>query len=569
MNIQNHETRNQPVRLSENADRNYVLIAFYLVIPVVLLFYALGSFRTFGSHEVFAAVPAQEMVHSGDWTVPRYAGIPRLKKPPLGYWVIAATASLTGMEVNELTSRIPAALAAILLACLIGYWGYKWYGKRAGYAAGFIQATSVYVIIFGRKAEVDMILCLLTTSALFLVAESETTESRKSRFIRWSCIYAILSLAWLAKFHYGLAIVMGPTVIYLFIQKRFRDFFCLLNPIGLLLLAAAALIWPYMVVQQLPHAHEIWLDETVGRALGTKGEDPIWYYLPYLCWMPLPWSLFVLQGAFQSFQEAWRNRNPRERFLWVWFFTVLVIVSVQPVKHGHYLMGCLPAFSLFAARPVVRILDLFKRETPLLRSWQTIASAICFVLAGVSVALLIPVSWPMLEAPAMILGVITAVGGMAVTLLLSSGRPIRGLYVWMSCMLAGFIVAYGWIMPVRDHRAQTALYAREVRNSLPEGELVHSYELGKDSILYYLDTPVNRIETSESLKEHLESQDEIMLVAHRYSLYELKKLGSIRHLHSFQVNRKYAFPKDTDWVFIELKKPGSVQISQNEEESVQ
>ncbi len=44
-----------------------------------------------------------------------------------------------------------------------------------------VHMTSVYFISFSRKAEVDMLLCLLTTAALFLVANGAKDESRKSK----------------------------------------------------------------------------------------------------------------------------------------------------------------------------------------------------------------------------------------------------------------------------------------------------------------------------------------------------------------------------------------------------
>ena len=83
---------------------------------------------------------------------------------------------------------MPAAIAAILLVLLIGRWAGKWYGKTAGLAAALAQTTSIYVIIFSRKAEVDMLLCLLTTTALFLFAGSIEQESPRKTFWRWAGI---------------------------------------------------------------------------------------------------------------------------------------------------------------------------------------------------------------------------------------------------------------------------------------------------------------------------------------------------------------------------------------------
>ena len=58
------------------------LVAWSVLIVVVLTVYlsCLGSYGTLGTHEVVAAVPGREMLHSGDWIVPRYGDVPRIRK---------------------------------------------------------------------------------------------------------------------------------------------------------------------------------------------------------------------------------------------------------------------------------------------------------------------------------------------------------------------------------------------------------------------------------------------------------------------------------------------------------
>jgi 4-amino-4-deoxy-L-arabinose transferase-like glycosyltransferase len=50
-------------------------------------------------------------------------------------------------------------------------WAKRWYGPRVGIAAVFVQLTSLWFMVFARKAEIDMLLCLFTTLALFLIAD--------------------------------------------------------------------------------------------------------------------------------------------------------------------------------------------------------------------------------------------------------------------------------------------------------------------------------------------------------------------------------------------------------------
>jgi 4-amino-4-deoxy-L-arabinose transferase-like glycosyltransferase len=221
------------------------------------------------------------MLATGDWLVPTFGGLPRLEKPPLPYWAIAATGFLFG-EVNEWTARLPAACAALGLALLAGCWASRWYGPVAGYATALVQVTSLYAITFGRKAEVDMLLWLCMTAALFLVVHQPPAEPRVRAFLRWFGVYALLAVAWLAKFHYGPVLVLAPVIAAAILERRWTVFRQLANPAGLSIFAAAVLIWPWLVVERVPAAWEVWRHETLGRALGELGSQPVWYYLPHV-----------------------------------------------------------------------------------------------------------------------------------------------------------------------------------------------------------------------------------------------------------------------------------------------
>ena len=123
----------QPALINEPLSRRRLclMIVLFAVVAGTVLFYELGNFKTLGSHEVFAVVPAREMAESGNWVVPRFGGIPRLRKPPLVYWVLASTERIFG-ELNEWNVRLPAALSALALSVLMGFWAGRWYGKTAG-----------------------------------------------------------------------------------------------------------------------------------------------------------------------------------------------------------------------------------------------------------------------------------------------------------------------------------------------------------------------------------------------------------------------------------------------------
>ncbi|HUG20724.1 MAG TPA: glycosyltransferase family 39 protein, partial [Planctomycetaceae bacterium] len=336
-----------PDRPVATASLSRTSVVLMIAISAVCLFFGLSGYKTLASHEVFTAVGAREMIATGDYIVPHQAGLPRLKKPPLGYWVIVAVAKLTG-QVDEFSSRLPAAIAAGLLCLLMGVWASRWYGRNAGIFAAFAQATTAFVILYSRKSEVDMCLTLFNTAAMFLIVFQPAGQSWKAGFVRWLGIFALLGLSTMSKFHYGPAMVLVPCALFWAVQRRWGEFKHTINPVGWLLWLGPIGVWIGLVLARIPNAVEIWQLETIGRAVGELSSwRPIWFFLGPILWMTLPWTLLWLWEVPRSWRAAVREGNANERFVWCWLLAQLAIVSLQPDKHPQYILSALPLFALW------------------------------------------------------------------------------------------------------------------------------------------------------------------------------------------------------------------------------
>ena len=62
------------------------------------------------------AATSRTMLRSGDWITPRLDGVRYLDKPPMIYWVVAASFAVFG--AYDWAARIPMALCAVLLCWL-------------------------------------------------------------------------------------------------------------------------------------------------------------------------------------------------------------------------------------------------------------------------------------------------------------------------------------------------------------------------------------------------------------------------------------------------------------------
>ena len=169
----------------------------------------------------YAAIPA-EMLADGDWVVPRIAGMRYFEKPVGGYWLVAISTSMFGD--NPFAQRLPAAIAAIFSAALVGWFVLVGTSRRdlAWLAAG-VQLTTMGIVIVGTANILDAPFAGLVTASI--VAYFVALESKGPRR------YTLLALAGLAcggafsSRDAGVRFAGVGWGVYLAFSRRFRDLF--------------------------------------------------------------------------------------------------------------------------------------------------------------------------------------------------------------------------------------------------------------------------------------------------------------------------------------------------------
>src|SRR5262250_2905060 len=91
---------------------------------------------------------ARNMLTSGDWVTPRLDGVAYLEKPPLIYWLIAASYKVFG--VHDWAARIPVVLSALALCWVTTAFGVWAFGRRAGFYSGLCMASCIGLFLFTR-----------------------------------------------------------------------------------------------------------------------------------------------------------------------------------------------------------------------------------------------------------------------------------------------------------------------------------------------------------------------------------------------------------------------------------
>src|SRR5262249_5279350 len=139
----------------------------WFLLAVSLFFVGQGAIGFIGPDEPRYADVARGMLESGDYITPHLFGKPWFEKPPLYYWLAAASFRL---GINELDARLPSALAGLGFLSLWFMFSRGLFRTRAAALSVVLLAGTVGWIGFAHAAVMDMLFTALLDAALAFLA---------------------------------------------------------------------------------------------------------------------------------------------------------------------------------------------------------------------------------------------------------------------------------------------------------------------------------------------------------------------------------------------------------------
>lgn len=293
------------------------------------------------TNEAMYAAPPIRMLEAGDYLVPRYENRDFLEKPPLAWWIIAASYRVLG--ISPFAERLPAVAASLATVVLVGVWVSRRSGRQAGLAAALVLMFTLQFAVYARTFAADAFLTLATVLAAAALDDACRREGSDSR--RGLVAGAALALAFGFKGLVGLVLPAGAVGVGLLLDR--------LRPARLFRRAAwacAALFallapWHWAMTQRL--GTEFWRvfywDNQFLRGATNlymvSPRGPL-FYLGVLAWSAFPWSLLVLASLSR------RRTSSLPHGLLVFG---LVFWSCLVMKREVYLMPLFPAVAVLVA----------------------------------------------------------------------------------------------------------------------------------------------------------------------------------------------------------------------------
>lgn len=340
--------------------RDLLILAVVLGIPFLQY---LGGIPLIDPDEGRYAEIPREMLERGDMITPMLNYVKYFEKPPLLYWINAASLKLFGL--NEFAARLPSALCGLLTTLATYVVARRLYGRRTALLSAVILATSIGFVLQSRIILTDMLLTFCLTGALGAFIIAAQREGKRSQELPWLLFYLFCALATLTKGLIGIVFPGGIVFWYLLLSKRWLLMREMHLVSGTLLFLAVAAPWFVLVSLRNPEfARFFFIHEHFERFTSTvHGRyQPVWFFIPVLLATMLPWSCFIPSAV----ARAWRNRHHEEGkgglFLVVWTAVIFLFFSKSHSKLIPYILPIFPPLAILIASRFDAFLEGHGRE---------------------------------------------------------------------------------------------------------------------------------------------------------------------------------------------------------------
>lgn len=364
--------------------RQYLLL---ILIALLLLVSGINTYSLRGSTEPREAGVAAEMLQDGDYVVPRLNGEKFLEKPPLSYWLQAASLRVFGYE--PFAVRAPSILAGVLCVCLMFFAVERLLNSRElAWLAALLLLTMASFWMNARIAGQDVLLTLGVAITLFGFYFAHSCSLQKSAAQKyWWLLYALgVFVATFTKGVIGAAIPGFVIVVFLCVDAqvfqrgwRIGDW---LRPMLFAMVGVVPLaLWLFALYQQQGFGDVstlLWAN-SFERFSGdyTRGahSEPFYYYLKKLPETFAPWNLLLFAALWQMRKQIVRERNLA--FFCCWLLAPYLLLSLSAGKRPTYLLMIYPAAAVLIALFMQGVLAQPLRA----RAWRRCVAAALALLA--------------------------------------------------------------------------------------------------------------------------------------------------------------------------------------------
>jgi 4-amino-4-deoxy-L-arabinose transferase-like glycosyltransferase len=336
------------------------------------------------------AVVAREMLERHDYVVLHMNGVPYLVRPPLHFWMIAASYTLFGQ--TEFATRLPLALTVVALLLLVFEFGRRFFNLRVGLYGVLILASSPGLFIFTRTVNQEAIFALELLAVFYLFLRA-WTGSLEPRLGYWGAA-ALCGLAVLTRGLVGIIFPVATIVVLITATRGWRRWRELRPGSSVLIFLSVAAPWHILAEMRAPgFLWAYFVNDHFKRALGTRWPPDysavplgLWW-AAHLVWL-FPWAFFtpLLVRDFLAAkmpERHWSKTSQARLLLLTWAgFILLFFSAVGGSRMEYYGLSAWPGIALLLAAALAGSEQTGDRWLPgMQRALAVLGTVLAIVLA--------------------------------------------------------------------------------------------------------------------------------------------------------------------------------------------
>jgi len=331
----------------------YAIIAF---IACLLFFPFLGHVHLFDWDEINFAECAREMIVSKDYLRAQIDFMPFWEKPPLFIWMQVISMKLFG--VGEYAARFPNAVTGVITLLTVFYAGKKVVNEKMATWWVLLYAATWLPHFYFKSGIIDPTFNLFIFLAFFQV--------HLLRFSGRKMLHALLAglflgLAVLTKGPVAILVAMLAFAVYMIIYRGLNGY----KIKHLMVIAVCALVPMLLWLGASIAAHGLdygkWFIHQFiiyqVRLFSTEDADhggPFYYHFIVLLIGCFPASAFLFGYSRKRFGDQ-QQQQDFTRWMWIFFWVVLILFSVVKTKIVHYSSLCYFPLTYLAAVQLYRL----------------------------------------------------------------------------------------------------------------------------------------------------------------------------------------------------------------------
>jgi 4-amino-4-deoxy-L-arabinose transferase-like glycosyltransferase len=299
---------------------------------------------------------AREMLLRGDYLTPHDDWVRYFEKPPLMYWLTAA--SVRAFGPGEFAVRLPVALFSVGEIILAAAVSGAMFGVETIVPAALCLGLSPLFFGYGRFLTLDPALAFFITAGLaaVYVGLREATLAGGQPRAWFVAAAASAAMGTLVKGPVALVLIAGVALVYMALDGQTKRLWQIPWVWCTATYALIALPWFAMVERRNPDFARFFIvHEHIERYLrSTEHSWGAWFLPAVAIGGAWPWVCFVPFALKGYRSDSDPSRRSAVKFLVTWVCCVVIFFSAARSKLGSYVLPAIPPMAVLAGYGMVR-----------------------------------------------------------------------------------------------------------------------------------------------------------------------------------------------------------------------